>query len=428
MTNGPPPRAGSGRWPKFALIVLAVILLFLLFWPVLAWWARAAVFSHIVDGIGQWTHWNTRVVTGVVILLILPLFWALSHLIRLRLPAFREASRRSRGRLQLLAYMCVVLYAAAFYLVTGIASRDIYFGRDGEPLKYCIESVDGLYCEDSPGYDPDGSPLVPVTRDMVARHRQRTSGRVPERLRLRSLEEFDGTTFVAPDGRPRVWMARSLAGEVEYFDSPGFHPVTGEKLVPVTTEGLRGLRAELEEASARAEEQERQDELAHADREKRAAAEMEAARVAQFIDPRVRALGGPAALVVSEGGEVCGECMDALREQLRADQALFRPAFITGGYFARASAGDRRALGEVGLDQYPSFILLAQETSLVTEDRLEAALRTVATSYVGYVFAKTGLRPIRATGTASDFNELRARDKARRAAISNLIAAAESRH
>jgi len=363
----------------------------------------------------------------VVLLVILPLFWALSYLIRIRLPAFRAASRQSRGRLQLLAYACVVLYAAAFYLITGLASRDIYFGRSGEALKFCRETAADLYCEDSPGYDPDGNPLVPVTPDMVARHRQRTSGKVPERLRLRTLAEFDATTFVAPDGRPRVWMARSLAGEVEYFNGPGFHPVTGEHLVPVTTEALRGLRAELEKESVRAEEEERIAEAARAESEQRAASEAEAARVAQFIDPGVRAMGGPAALVISEGGEVCGECMDALRQALRADHALFRPAFITGGYFARAAAGDKRALAEVGLDQYPGFILLAQEESNVAGDRLDAALRTVATNYHGYVFAKAGLSPIRAAGKASDFNETRARQKARQAAIADLVAVTKQR-
>ena len=63
---------------------------------------------------------------------------------------------------------------------------------------------------------------------------------VPNRIQLRSLEDFERTTFFDERG-VRVFYAASSEGGFELFGGPGVHPQTGVVLEPVTVEVQRRI-------------------------------------------------------------------------------------------------------------------------------------------------------------------------------------------
>ena len=40
--------------------------------------------------------------------------------------------------------------------------------------------------------------------------------------------------FDPKTGRPNIWHSPGENGEVEFFDGPGFHPMTGKALTEIT--------------------------------------------------------------------------------------------------------------------------------------------------------------------------------------------------
>ena len=145
---------------------------------------------------------------------------------------------------------------------------------------------------DNPGYDPrTGKPLVVVTRDIIdawrnsldkqasqkcyiitrdaskpVEYRERAgtdtqTGRqcrivTPEILeRLREYEKGkrptriasgDPTFFDPRTGEPIVWYVRNQRGGIELFDLMGFHPNSGEELIPVTKDVATRWKEQLE--------------------------------------------------------------------------------------------------------------------------------------------------------------------------------------
>lgn len=413
---------GWSRWLKVIGIAAAIAFLLVLAWPALSFWVRAAVFDYLVEEIVQWTHFPSRVVKGVLLLIAFPAVWAAGVLLRVRLPAFRPSESEKRARQRLGAVACLLVYGALFYFVTGLASRDIYFGRNGEPLKFCFEMVGSLRCEDSPGFDRDGNPLVPVTREMVARHRQRLRGTVPGRVVFSSLAEFDRATFIGSDGQARIWAGTSVAGDRELFDGPGYHPSSGDPLVPVTPEFLRTERARLAGLEQETVLREQERAVAQDLRENRAAAARKQAWMDRYVDPRVKRAGQPAVLIASQDGVKCSRCTEVVAGRIGAGQDLFRSPLLQDGLFRRAVAGETEVWEELGLAEYPAALVVASEETSSRADSLDPALRVVSVSYGGHVLAGGRLRAIAGEGQVADFNEGRAVTKARELALEALVA------
>jgi hypothetical protein len=68
----------------------------------------------------------------------------------------------------------------------------------------------------------------PVTPQIIARLRVYEKGEPPRRT---ELVFFDPRT-----GESIVWYYRHTSGDIDLFDLMGFHPTTGDELVPVTKE------------------------------------------------------------------------------------------------------------------------------------------------------------------------------------------------
>jgi len=85
---------------------------------------------------------------------------------------------------------------------------------------------------ESPGIDPDtGRQCRLVTPELLERLREYEKGNRPTRIQHGQPTFFDLRT-----GEAAVWYYKNQKGEIEIFDLMGFHPETGEELVPITKE------------------------------------------------------------------------------------------------------------------------------------------------------------------------------------------------
>lgn len=108
--------------------------------------------------------------------------------------------------------------------------------RTGEPIVWYYSSKNnGIEIFDLMGFHPEtGEELLPITKETVADWKQQTTrrlARVPQQVDPRRYAFFD-----ARSGAPRVWYSRDKSGQYEFYDSPGFHPRSGQVLSVVTPE------------------------------------------------------------------------------------------------------------------------------------------------------------------------------------------------
>lgn len=117
--------------------------------------------------------------------------------------------------------------------------------RTGEPLKWYITKADGtVILYDSGGFDPStGLEKRPVTTQVCKIFEQQRNGVRAKQItgEVKTIQFFDPVS-----GEPRVWYHRSPLGKFDLFDREGFHPTTGELLVPVTRELAIDLTSKAE--------------------------------------------------------------------------------------------------------------------------------------------------------------------------------------
>ncbi len=109
-------------------------------------------------------------------------------------------------------------------------TRNQFFESSGAAIKCYVLTRDGVHFGERPGIDPTtGKPCRPVTSDALERLQEYAKGKRPERVASDDPVFFDLKT-----GEPVVWFAKIRTGEIELFDLMGFHPETGEELLPIT--------------------------------------------------------------------------------------------------------------------------------------------------------------------------------------------------
>jgi hypothetical protein len=83
-----------------------------------------------------------------------------------------------------------------------------------------------------PGIDTEtGRPCRAFTAEMLERLREYEKGNRPKKI-----EVADPTFFDLRSGEPAIWYAKSKDGKIDLFSLMGFHPDTGEELLPITRE------------------------------------------------------------------------------------------------------------------------------------------------------------------------------------------------
>ena len=97
---------------------------------------------------------------------------------------------------------------------------------------YYAITRDGVRYSNKPGIDQlTGRQWHEMTDQLLERLKEYERGRRPTKVVSNDPMFFDRAT-----GEPIVWYLKTAAGEIELFDLMGFHPATGEELLPVTKE------------------------------------------------------------------------------------------------------------------------------------------------------------------------------------------------
>jgi hypothetical protein len=106
-----------------------------------------------------------------------------------------------------------------------LAKRNTIIGKC-----YVISRDGNVTYREQAGIDPaTGRECRPVTPEMVERLRDYQAGKRPQRVAAENPEFFDPRS-----GEPIIWYYQSKEGMIEIFDLMGFHPDTGEELIPIT--------------------------------------------------------------------------------------------------------------------------------------------------------------------------------------------------
>ena len=206
--------------PIVLIAVIVLILLALAFLPTEIWIIKS-VYFYVVDEIVSVTGINRQLSGGIVLLLLLPLIWVIPVLLK----------RRHKYNKQ--GWAIVLIYISVFFLSMFFIGQGKFFKHiDGEVRKYYSEREDGrIVIFDSPGYDPETSEeLKPVTPNIVRQIKLREDGN-PKKEDPQTAIWFNPFT-----GEPQLWYCVVAANTFEFFNKPGYHPITGKDLMPVSRE------------------------------------------------------------------------------------------------------------------------------------------------------------------------------------------------
>lgn len=109
-------------------------------------------------------------------------------------------------------------------------TSQVVIDRAGAALKCYVITRDTVRYGERPGIDPGtGRQCRPVTPDLVERLHAYEIGKRPKRI-----VEDSPVFFNLGTGEPIVWYYKNREGKLELFDLMGFHPDTGQELLPIT--------------------------------------------------------------------------------------------------------------------------------------------------------------------------------------------------
>jgi hypothetical protein len=174
------------------------------------------IYSHVVSKIVDISGLNQWLVKGVVIIVLMPLLWVIPNVYR--------------GKYKNIARAIALIYMGGFFLTLYFVSKDIYFAHSGkESLKWYALTPEGVRYYDSPGVDTVyGIPLKPVTPEVIK------NLKLWENKNISLVDPHKATFFNPITGEPQAWYYLYPDGAFEFYDKPGYHPITGDPLKPVT--------------------------------------------------------------------------------------------------------------------------------------------------------------------------------------------------
>jgi hypothetical protein len=133
---------------------------------------------------------------------------------------------------------------------------------------------------DGPGFHPETqAELVVATKELVdAWKSQQRDTQTPRKPPKRIEVNANTVIYDSVSGEPQVWFWREEREAIEFFDGPGFHPQSGEKLLPITKETkpiieehIKKLRDEIEKEKKAQDERKLRDAAEEAARKRREA-------------------------------------------------------------------------------------------------------------------------------------------------------------
>jgi hypothetical protein len=222
------------KWTK-PIIITVIIIIFLIPIIIITNYVGVGIlFTNIINKIAEQTGINKYIINIFIVLLIIPFIKSVLNLFSLK-----KEKRRS-GLIFLIIFF--VVYNFSLYLLT----KDIYFNySNGSSLKWYALTPEGVKYYDGPGTDPIyGIKLRPVTPEII------------KNLKLLTSSNFipvDPTTaqlFNPITGESKLWYYKHHDGAYDFFDKPGYHPINGEELKPVTKEVYNEWKNQIEQKKA----------------------------------------------------------------------------------------------------------------------------------------------------------------------------------
>lgn len=352
----------------FILVIFFISMLLL--WEILKFTFVFKIFDYVVKNIVNVSGMSPWLAKGLIIFLMIPFFWALGEIfrIRFRLNIFRQKQIRSYKKLGLVV---VIGYVGFFFLSMFFFSRGTYFGHStGEVMKWYAETPEGLRYFDSPGFDPKyGIKLKPVTSDMMVKFQKKMMGMQPKRIILKTVEGFE--FFDSITGEPKVWYHIDKERSYEFFDRPGYHPTFNVELKPVTPEIVQAYQNKLKkEQMMIAAEKER---LAEEQKKR-----IEEEKKKQFIAYlgkylNLSVINHPATkeisvLILDEELKERYDIEQSIASYLKTIElnpilALFRYPFIQDGTFENIFSGDTGKIKELQLEKRTDYMIFGKKSS-----------------------------------------------------------------
>lgn len=206
------------KWLKVGVILIVLILLFIPTIIAMKYVAISQIYSHFVDSVSNLTGINKYLVKAGVALMLVPL------LIGLKLFFSIKKTRRYIGATILVTLL--ILYNFSLYHFT----KDLHFTfAEGKVLKWYALTPEGVKYFDSPGVEPVyGITLKPVTPEVIRNLKLLQKGD------FKLVDPSNVSWFNPITGEPQVWYYQYPDRTFEFYDKPGYHPITGDPLKPAT--------------------------------------------------------------------------------------------------------------------------------------------------------------------------------------------------
>jgi hypothetical protein len=261
----------------------------------------------------------------------------------------------------------LVILFIAYNLSLFILSKNLYFDKEGKATKYYALTPEGVVYSDQPGVDREtGIEFRPVTPEIIRK--------------LKLIGKGDFTTvnpnnvvwFNPITGDPQLWYYQHPDKSFDFFDKPGYHPIAGEPLLPVSKEIYRlwkettiaikdeGKIKEGEQTSGennnvngKTTSTETFNEL---DDFKTTFTKLNLNKSANYI-----------ALAIPVSEQKYSSLEKALLNQLKISKGIFinnyfKNNFYTSGYFDKIYSGDTNLLTDAGVFTQINYLILGQMT------------------------------------------------------------------
>ncbi len=135
--------------------------------------------------------------------------------------------------------------AACVAIVLQLAfGQDVFFLEDGTPMRCYAMTPDGIKVTrrkptmDCPLDKTYQIQMIPMTRQIAPSVLAAKRGVAPVRIDLKS---FDGNYVDGANGRTLVWYYHNKDGTYDLFYGAGFHPSTGQMLLPADSQVMKAV-------------------------------------------------------------------------------------------------------------------------------------------------------------------------------------------
>lgn len=221
----------AGAVVVFCACVVGIILLWVISKISGAYWAYGLYLSKVVSVFGLDIVFSRMVAALLTIVTLIFAPWIVLHYL---------LGTRKRD-LSLVA--AVLIIGGSFIIYYG--SANVFFDRaTGQPVKYYVKTLEGFKFSNSPDFDPRfGIKYKPIDAGIIKDYYfWEKTGRYSH-----LPEVFKGKYFDITTGEPIAWYAERPEGRRELFLLPGYDPLTGKILKPMTAEIAEAMASAAKE-------------------------------------------------------------------------------------------------------------------------------------------------------------------------------------